>query len=75
MSVRHVKYLLIGGGLASCEAARAIRARDPRGDLMLIGQEINRPIVRLLPAQQGVPAIERAARQPVCGPRGLVCRK
>jgi NAD(P)H-nitrite reductase large subunit len=46
MSVRHVKYLLIGGGVASCEAARAIRQRDPRGDLMLIGQEINRPYFR-----------------------------
>src|SRR5579862_9425309 len=46
MSKLHVKYLLVGGGIASSEAARAIRARDPRGDLMLVGQEINRPYFR-----------------------------
>ena len=46
MSLLHVKYLLIGGGVASSEAARAIRARDARGDLLLLGQEINRPYFR-----------------------------
>src|SRR5271168_1625658 len=42
----HVKYLLIGGGLASFSAASAIRARDRQGALMLVGQEINRPYYR-----------------------------
>jgi NADPH-dependent 2,4-dienoyl-CoA reductase/sulfur reductase-like enzyme len=42
----HVKYLLIGGGLASFSAAAAIRLRDPAGPLLLIGQEINRPYRR-----------------------------
>jgi NADPH-dependent 2,4-dienoyl-CoA reductase/sulfur reductase-like enzyme len=46
MSVQHVKYLLIGGGLASSSAAQAIRERDPRGSLMIVGQEINRPYHR-----------------------------
>jgi 3-phenylpropionate/trans-cinnamate dioxygenase ferredoxin reductase subunit len=42
----HVKYLLIGGGLASFSAAVAIRQRDTQGPLLLIGQEINRPYRR-----------------------------
>jgi NADPH-dependent 2,4-dienoyl-CoA reductase/sulfur reductase-like enzyme len=46
MSVQHVKYLLVGGGLASGSAAQAIRERDPRGSLMIVGQEINRPYHR-----------------------------
>ena len=41
MSVLHVKYLLIGGGAASSHAAQEIRKLDPRGDLLLIGQEIS----------------------------------
>ncbi len=46
MSTQHVKYLLIGGGLASSSAAQAIRERDPKGSLMIVGQEINRPYHR-----------------------------
>lgn len=46
MSDLHVKYLLVGGGLASSEAARAIRAADPEGSVLLVGQEINRPYRR-----------------------------
>jgi NADPH-dependent 2,4-dienoyl-CoA reductase/sulfur reductase-like enzyme len=46
MSSTHVKYLLVGGGAASSEAARTIRQIDPRGDLLLVGQEINRPYQR-----------------------------
>ncbi len=42
----HVRYLLIGGGLASISAAQAIRDRDARGELLIIGQEINRPYHR-----------------------------
>jgi len=42
----HVKYLLIGGGLASFSAAAAIRMRDEQGSLLLVGQEINRPYNR-----------------------------
>jgi NADPH-dependent 2,4-dienoyl-CoA reductase/sulfur reductase-like enzyme len=42
----HVKYLLIGGGLASISAAEAIRQRDRQGELLIIGQEINRPYHR-----------------------------
>jgi 3-phenylpropionate/trans-cinnamate dioxygenase ferredoxin reductase subunit len=42
----HVKYLLIGGGLASSSAVEAIRQVDRDGELMLIGQEINRPYLR-----------------------------
>ena len=46
MSNLHVKYLLIGGGLASSAAAQAIRAADQQGSVLLIGQEINRPYRR-----------------------------
>ena len=42
----HVKYILVGGGVASGAAAAAIRKIDPQGDLLLIGQEINRPYFR-----------------------------
>jgi len=42
----HVKYLLVGGGVAAYSAAVAIRERDRRGDLLLVGQEINRPYDR-----------------------------
>src|SRR5438034_868590 len=33
MTIGHVKYLLIGGGLASSSAAAAIRKIDPQADL------------------------------------------
>ncbi len=46
MSNLHVKYLLVGGGLASSSAAVAIRELDPEGPLLLVGQEINRPYHR-----------------------------
>jgi 3-phenylpropionate/trans-cinnamate dioxygenase ferredoxin reductase subunit len=46
MSNQHVKYLLIGGGLASISAAEAIRDIDTQGQLLIIGQEINRPYHR-----------------------------
>jgi 3-phenylpropionate/trans-cinnamate dioxygenase ferredoxin reductase subunit len=46
MSQTHVKYLLIGGGVASHAAAAAIRQRDPVGAVMLVGQEISRPYHR-----------------------------
>ena len=46
MSIPHVKYLLVGGGLASSAAAQAVRSLDPEGSLLLIGQEVNRPYHR-----------------------------
>src|SRR5688572_12471483 len=46
MSNLHVKYLLVGGGLASSSAASAIRAIDPQGTLLIVGQEIHRPYHR-----------------------------
>ena len=46
MSDLHVKYLLVGGGVAGSEAAKAIREIDREGDLLMIGQEINRPYHR-----------------------------
>ena len=46
MSDIHVKYLLIGGGLASSAAAQAVRRADPEGSVLLVGQEINRPYRR-----------------------------
>jgi 3-phenylpropionate/trans-cinnamate dioxygenase ferredoxin reductase subunit len=46
MSTPHVKYLLIGGGLASSAAAQAIREIDDEGSCVLIAQEISRPYHR-----------------------------
>src|SRR5688572_25184977 len=42
----HVKYLLVGGGLASSAAAGAIRARDAGGSIVMLGQEPVRPYHR-----------------------------
>lgn len=46
MSNPHVKYLLIGGGVASSTAAQAIRQRDPNGSVLLVGLEVVRPYHR-----------------------------
>lgn len=46
MNSNHVKYLLVGGGLASSSAAQAIREIDAEGSLLLVGQEVNRPYHR-----------------------------
>src|SRR4051812_9467533 len=46
MSSLHVKYLLVGGGVASSSAAQAIREIDPEGAILLVGQEVNRPYHR-----------------------------
>src|SRR5258706_9127966 len=43
---QHVKYLRVGGGLASSAAAQAIRAHDAEGAVLLIGQENTRPYNR-----------------------------
>lgn len=42
----HVKYLLVGGGLASSSAAEAIREVDREGTILLINSEVNRPYHR-----------------------------
>ena len=42
----HVKYLLVGAGLASRSAARAIREHDADGAILLVGQEPTRPYHR-----------------------------
>lgn len=46
MNRTHVKYVLVGGGPASSAAAEGIRALDPEGSILLIGQEVNRPYHR-----------------------------
>src|SRR5688572_27985880 len=46
MSVLHVKYLIVGGGLAGSAAAEAIRAIDPQGELVVVGRESIRPYHR-----------------------------
>jgi 3-phenylpropionate/trans-cinnamate dioxygenase ferredoxin reductase subunit len=46
MTKHHVKYLLIGGGVASSAAAEAIRQRDTEGEVLLITQESTRPYNR-----------------------------
>lgn len=42
MTTLHVKYLLVGGGAASTAAAKAVRARDPDGSMLVVGQEVHR---------------------------------
>jgi 3-phenylpropionate/trans-cinnamate dioxygenase ferredoxin reductase subunit len=46
MNKHHVKYLLIGGGVASSSAAQAIRQLDREGEVLLISQEPTRPYRR-----------------------------
>ena len=46
MNVLHVKYLIVGGGLAGSAAAEAIRAVDPQGELVIVGREAIRPYHR-----------------------------
>jgi 3-phenylpropionate/trans-cinnamate dioxygenase ferredoxin reductase component len=46
MNHHHVKYLLVGGGVAGAAAAEAIRERDRDGELLLITQESTRPYHR-----------------------------
>src|SRR5579864_8844776 len=46
MNNLHVKYLLVGGGLASSSAIQAIRAIDRDGSILLIAQEVTRPYHR-----------------------------
>lgn len=46
MPNRHMTYVLVGAGGAAASAAAAIRAVDPAGPLLLVGQEINRPYHR-----------------------------
>lgn len=46
MNNLHVKYLLVGGGLASSAAAQTIRSIDPEGSVLLISQEVTRPYHR-----------------------------
>jgi NADPH-dependent 2,4-dienoyl-CoA reductase/sulfur reductase-like enzyme len=46
MTKHHVKYLLIGGGVASSAAAEAIRDHDREGEVLLIAQESTRPYHR-----------------------------
>ena len=48
MSDLHVRYLLIGGGVAGGAAAEAIRHVDRTGSILLVGQESNRPYYRRL---------------------------
>ena len=42
----HMKYLLIGGGLAASSAAQAIRWLDREGSILLVGMENTRPYHR-----------------------------
>lgn len=37
--MRTTKYLLIGGGLASSQAAKQLREQDPQGSITLVGEE------------------------------------
>jgi len=46
MNKHHVKYLLVGGGVASSSAAEAIRQRDHDGEVLLVTQESTRPYHR-----------------------------
>jgi 3-phenylpropionate/trans-cinnamate dioxygenase ferredoxin reductase subunit len=42
MTTLHVKYLLVGGGAATTAAAKAVRALDPDGSMLVVGQEVHR---------------------------------
>jgi 3-phenylpropionate/trans-cinnamate dioxygenase ferredoxin reductase subunit len=44
--MRSTKYLLIGGGLASSQAAKELRKKDPDGTILIAGQEPHLPYDR-----------------------------
>lgn len=44
--MQHADYLLMGGGVASVQAAEAIRSRDPSGTIAIVGDEPNPPTDR-----------------------------
>ncbi|MBV8990713.1 MAG: FAD-dependent oxidoreductase [Solirubrobacterales bacterium] len=46
MATRHVKYALIGGGLASGNCARWLRESGADGEILLVGREIDIPYNR-----------------------------
>ena len=46
MNRRHVKYLIIGGGVAGSAAIEAIRRVDHTGSILFAGAESNRPYLR-----------------------------
>ncbi len=46
MQRQHVNFLLLGGGIAAHEAARAIRSRDPGASIVMIAREAARPYRR-----------------------------
>lgn len=46
MNASHVQHLIAGAGAAGSAAAQAIRLRDPKGSILLVGQEVNRPYQR-----------------------------
>jgi NADPH-dependent 2,4-dienoyl-CoA reductase/sulfur reductase-like enzyme len=46
MSMKSVKYVLIGGGLAAGQAAKQIREADATGPILLVGQEPHLPYDR-----------------------------
>lgn len=72
----HVPYLLIGGGTASFAAYRAIKAKDPKAKILVVGQEQRLPYMRppltkelwyqpTTPKRQGEGEPHRAATQVV----------
>src|SRR5687767_9432144 len=46
MAERNVKYLLIGGGIASANCARHLREQGADGDILLVGRELDPPYSR-----------------------------
>jgi 3-phenylpropionate/trans-cinnamate dioxygenase ferredoxin reductase subunit len=62
MNSAHVKYLLVGGGIASSAATAAIRQRDPEGSILLVGQEVHRPYHR--PPLSGPYLIDSGVHRP-----------
>ncbi len=43
-----MKYLIVGGGMTGDAAAKAIRERDPEGEIVLVGEESHAPYTRPL---------------------------
>lgn len=44
--MKSTKYILIGGGLASGQAAKQLRQQDPHGSITLVGEELHVPYDR-----------------------------
>jgi NADPH-dependent 2,4-dienoyl-CoA reductase/sulfur reductase-like enzyme len=61
----HVRYCIVGGGIAAAAAIQGIRSRDPEGGILLLSRENHRPYNRPLLSKQLLRGEDALARLPL----------